>query len=80
MRKDSIRKGETSSGGIGVCGLLLVAFVFCKLAQVTAISSWSWLWVLSPIWIPTLFVISIILIILIIVGLGKLVQSILGGR
>lgn len=38
-----------TSGGIGFTGLLTVLFVALKLTHVIA---WSWLWVLSPIWIP----------------------------
>jgi len=37
-----------SSGGIGFVGLLTIAFIVLKLIKVI---SWSWLWVLSPIWI-----------------------------
>ena len=37
-----------SAGGIGVTGLLTVAFIVLKLCKVI---NWSWLWVLSPIWI-----------------------------
>ena len=37
--------------------LLLVAFIVLKLCHVI---EWSWLWVLSPLWIP--FVLSIIVI------------------
>lgn len=32
--------------------LLLLAFLFCKLAQLTAIATWSWVWVLAPLWVP----------------------------
>ncbi len=42
--------------------LLLVAFIVLKLCHVI---EWSWLWVLSPLWIPlafTLIVIGIIAI------------------
>ena len=38
----------SSSGGIGVTGLLTVAFVVLKLTDVI---DWSWWWVLSPVWI-----------------------------
>lgn len=31
---------------------LLLAFLFCKLAQLTAIATWSWVWVLAPLWMP----------------------------
>lgn len=37
-----------SSGGIGFTGFLTIAFIILKLC---GIISWSWLWVLSPIWI-----------------------------
>jgi phosphoglycerol transferase MdoB-like AlkP superfamily enzyme len=38
---------STSSGGIGVLGLLGVAFVILKLCGVI---SWSWWWVTAPFW------------------------------
>lgn len=38
----------SNSGGVGIAGLLTVAFVVLKLTSVIA---WSWWWVLSPIWI-----------------------------
>ena len=38
------------SGGVGLAGLLTVAFVVLKLVGVI---NWSWLWVLSPLWIST---------------------------
>lgn len=39
---------KTSTGGIGFCGLLTIAFIVLKLCHVI---EWSWWWVLSPIWI-----------------------------
>jgi hypothetical protein len=39
---------SSSSSGIGFTGLLTILFIALKL---TGIISWSWLWVLSPIWI-----------------------------
>jgi hypothetical protein len=41
----------TASGGVGVTGLLTVAFVVLKLVGVI---DWSWWWVLSPAWISTI--------------------------
>ncbi len=41
----------TSSGGIGFAGVLTIVFIVLKLIGVI---SWSWLWVLSPIWISIL--------------------------
>lgn len=37
------------SGGISFCGLLTIVFIAAKL--VGAIT-WSWWWVLAPLWIP----------------------------
>jgi len=37
-----------SGGGIDFCGLLTIVFIVLKL---TAVISWSWVWVLSPVWI-----------------------------
>jgi hypothetical protein len=47
----------TQSGGIGFFGLLAIVFIVLKL---TGYITWSWLWVLAPIWIP--FIIAIIFI------------------
>jgi hypothetical protein len=48
-------KSETTSGGIGVCGALGVAFVVLKLCGVIG---WSWWWVLAPFWIPPVAVVT----------------------
>ena len=56
---------SASSGGIGFCGLLTIVFIVLKLlGKIT----WSWVWVLSPLWI----VWAICLIILLIWGIIKL--------
>lgn len=49
-----------ASGGIGFCGLLAIAFIVLKLIGVI---KWSWLWVLSPIWLPTAILILIVIFI-----------------
>ena len=53
---------SSSSGGIGFSGLLTVLFVGLKL---TGHITWSWLWVLSPIWISFLIGLAFIIILLI---------------
>lgn len=47
------------SKGIGFSGLLTIAFIVLKLVGVI---KWSWLWVLSPLWITTLIVIILIVL------------------
>lgn len=42
------KKNNTSSGGLGLGGVLTVVFVVLKLV---GIINWNWWWVLSPIWI-----------------------------
>lgn len=42
-------KTSNNSGGIGFLGLLTIVFITLKLIKVI---SWSWLWVLAPVWIP----------------------------
>ena len=44
------------STGIGFCGLLAIVFIVLKLCHVI---EWSWIWVLSPLWIG--FVLFIII-------------------
>lgn len=51
-----------TSVGIGFNSLLALLFIGLKLCGVI---SWSWLWVLSPIWIPIALAVVICVIILI---------------
>jgi len=49
----------SSSGGIGFCGLLTIVFITLKLTNVIA---WSWWWVLSPIWLPAVAAIALLIV------------------
>ena len=40
---------QAQTGGIGFFSLLALIFITLKLVGVI---EWSWLWVLSPIWLP----------------------------
>ena len=48
---------NSSSGGIGFAGLLTILFIALKL---TGFITWSWWWVVSPIWITIVLVIIIL--------------------
>ncbi len=48
----SEKSSTSSSGGIGFVGLLTIVFIVLKL---TNYIDWSWVWVLSPIWISFVF-------------------------
>ena len=52
-----------------ILSLLLTVFIVLKLTDKI---DWSWWWVLSPIWIPIVAVISILLIIILILKLHEL--------
>lgn len=49
----------TSSVRIGFGGLLAIIFITLKLCGVI---SWSWLWVLAPLWIPLVCVALILIV------------------
>jgi len=56
-------KKQNYSGGIGFCGLLTIVFITLKLCKVI---DWSWLWVLSPIWITAGIVVVICILAIVI--------------
>ncbi len=47
---------KAASGGISFSGLLLIAFIVLRLTNVI---KWSWLWVLSPLWVPIILFIIV---------------------
>lgn len=61
----------TVNGGIGFAGLLTIVFIVLKLlGKIT----WSWWWVLSPLWINAA-VVLLILAIMLIVAVIKAVRE-----
>ena len=57
---------SASSRGIGFFGLLTIVFIILKL---TGYISWSWMWVLAPIWMPIALVVVIFGIVMLVVVL-----------
>ena len=39
---------QTTQSGLGIVSVLTIVFIVLRLLKVT---KWSWIWVLSPIWI-----------------------------
>jgi hypothetical protein len=68
---------QSSSGGIGVAGLLGVAFVVLKL---TGYINWPWVWVLSPFWIPFVLILGILGFIAVAALIGWGISSLLKRR
>ena len=58
---------SSSSGGIGVCGLMGVMFIGLRIAGVI---SWPWVWVLSPFWIPLALGVIFLLIVFVIAAIA----------
>ena len=49
---------SNNSGGLGIAEILTLIFIFLKL---TGAIQWSWVWVLSPIWITLALMVVLIL-------------------
>lgn len=47
------------NGGIGFFGMLTILFIGLKLANII---TWSWVWVLSPLWISAILGLIIVII------------------
>lgn len=61
-------KSNGSSGGIGFTGLLTIVFITLKLIGKI---NWSWVWVLSPLWIGLAIVLLALLIMVIIAAIAS---------
>lgn len=59
---------RTTSGGIGFLGMLAILFIGLKLGGVI---SWAWFWVLSPILIPAMVYIALLLVLAVIVSISN---------
>jgi len=58
---------DSSASGIGFSGLLTIVFIVLKiLGKIT----WSWWWVISPLWISFFIFIAIVVVML---GIGLIV-------
>lgn len=62
------KENNNTAGGIGFTGLLTIVFIVLKL---TGVIHWSWVWVLSPIWIAIALYVVILAIIVIVANLKK---------
>ena len=56
----TMSSSSSSSGGISFTGALTILFIGLKLTNVI---TWSWWWVLSPIWISLSLAVFILLIV-----------------
>ena len=57
--------------------ILAIIFITLKLAGVGTVAAWSWLWVLSPLWIPFAIAFSIVVLFTIFAVIGKIILKVL---
>jgi len=53
---------KAKQGGLGIVSVLTIVFIVLKLLGVI---QWSWIWVLSPIWISAVIAVAVFSVILI---------------
>ena len=56
---------------VGFTGLLTILFIGLKLGNII---SWSWFWVLSPLWIPIAITFTVLLASMALVGLAAILE------
>lgn len=56
---------KQASGGIDFTDLLTIVFIILKLC---GIITWSWWWVLSPLWISAILWVILVIIVLLVGG------------
>lgn len=62
---------EVKTGGVGFMGLLAIVFITLKLLEVTAVATWSWWWVLAPLWLPAAIVMSFVILVVIFAAIAN---------
>lgn len=68
-------KIQISGSGIGLGGLLFVAFLVLKLCGVI---SWSWWWVFAPLWIPIALFLGFVIVVAGIAGIVAVIAALSG--
>lgn len=68
-----------SSGGVGLIELSVLLFtllfVGLKLSGIGIVASWSWGWVLAPLWLSALTMLVFIAVVLVVAGLKWLAEK-----
>ena len=70
MKED--KDNDTTRSGLGFCGALTIAFIVLKLCKII---NWSWIWVLSPLWIPAAIAVILVTIILIALVIRRVIRK-----
>ena len=57
------------TGGVSFLEILTLLFIGLKL---TGFITWSWIWVLAPLWIPISIALVLLSVVILLVALGKI--------
>ena len=60
---------NTNTSGVSFLELITLLFIGLKL---TGYITWSWIWVLSPLWIPISITLLLLSAVILLVALGKI--------
>ena len=63
---------KQTTGGVSIFGVLTIIFVVLKL---TGLITWSWVWVLAPLWIPLALILVIAFIAAIVIAVMQKEES-----
>lgn len=63
---------ELVAGVLGLLGLTQIVFIGLKLLDII---HWSWIWVLSPIWIPVVLFIAGVCLCLVGIAIGSIFKK-----
>ena len=71
----SDNKQKISGNGIGIGTVLFLIFLTLKLAGIGQVANWSWWVVTSPLWIPIVIIIGILVIAFLIASIASLFKN-----
>lgn len=72
-----MEKNKTTYIGIGFCDVLTIAFIILKLLNII---TWSWIWVLAPIWLPVALILGVFVIVVIITLVKDKIKEVKHGK
>ena len=72
-----MEKNKTTYIGIGFCDVLAIAFIILKLLNII---TWSWIWVLAPLWFPIALILGIFIIAVIITLIRDKIKEVKDGK
>ena len=58
-----MEKNSKDSQGLGLGTILFLIFLTLKLGGWGVVATWSWWWVTSPLWIPLILIVGIVIIV-----------------